>query len=212
MRAGIDRRAMSGLSGGHLAVDFASGSVPALIPFMTDRFDLELRPGGDAAACGDGLVFARPAALRAVVRPARRALADPGRNAARGRRRRRGGDLTGLSPRAAAGPCGRPRRCSVPSRGRQVRVVRERAQEGERHVVLQQRRERRLRARRVRDRAARRLARSRRGSRRDGAGLRRRGRARTLRSVLRDAHAGCSHGSGSSAATTGGGRWRCSAS
>jgi FSR family fosmidomycin resistance protein-like MFS transporter len=28
------------LSGGHLAVDFASGSVPALIPFMTDRFHL----------------------------------------------------------------------------------------------------------------------------------------------------------------------------
>ena len=31
---------MTVLSGGHLAVDFASGSVPALIPFMTDRFDL----------------------------------------------------------------------------------------------------------------------------------------------------------------------------
>ena len=31
---------MSALSGGHLAVDFASGSVPALIPFMTDRFHL----------------------------------------------------------------------------------------------------------------------------------------------------------------------------
>jgi MFS transporter, FSR family, fosmidomycin resistance protein len=40
MRAGIDRRAMAALSGGHLAVDFASGSVPALIPFMTDKFDL----------------------------------------------------------------------------------------------------------------------------------------------------------------------------
>ena len=31
---------MASLSGGHLAVDFASGSVPALIPFITDRFDL----------------------------------------------------------------------------------------------------------------------------------------------------------------------------
>jgi FSR family fosmidomycin resistance protein-like MFS transporter len=31
---------MSALSVGHLAVDFASGSVPALIPFMTDRFHL----------------------------------------------------------------------------------------------------------------------------------------------------------------------------
>jgi FSR family fosmidomycin resistance protein-like MFS transporter len=37
---GIDRLAMAALSGGHLAVDFASGSVPALIPFMTDRFHL----------------------------------------------------------------------------------------------------------------------------------------------------------------------------
>src|SRR4029079_18009694 len=40
VRAGIDKRAMLALSGGHLAGDFASGSVPALIPFMTDRFDL----------------------------------------------------------------------------------------------------------------------------------------------------------------------------
>jgi len=31
---------MAALSGGHLAVDFASGSVPALIPYFTDRFDL----------------------------------------------------------------------------------------------------------------------------------------------------------------------------
>jgi MFS transporter, FSR family, fosmidomycin resistance protein len=38
---------MTVLSGGHLAVDFASGSVPALIPFMTDKFDL-----GYAAAAG----------------------------------------------------------------------------------------------------------------------------------------------------------------
>jgi FSR family fosmidomycin resistance protein-like MFS transporter len=40
MRIGIDGRAMTALSAGHLAVDFASGSVPALIPFMTDRFHL----------------------------------------------------------------------------------------------------------------------------------------------------------------------------
>jgi MFS transporter, FSR family, fosmidomycin resistance protein len=31
---------MATLSAGHLAVDFASGSVPALIPFLTDRFHL----------------------------------------------------------------------------------------------------------------------------------------------------------------------------
>ena len=40
MREGIDRRGMIALSVGHLAVDFASGSVPALIPFLTDKFDL----------------------------------------------------------------------------------------------------------------------------------------------------------------------------
>jgi MFS transporter, FSR family, fosmidomycin resistance protein len=37
---GIERRSMVALSAGHLAVDFASGSIPALIPFLTDRFDL----------------------------------------------------------------------------------------------------------------------------------------------------------------------------
>ena len=31
---------MIALSGGHLAADFASGSVPALIPFLTDRYNL----------------------------------------------------------------------------------------------------------------------------------------------------------------------------
>jgi len=40
MRTGIDRRAMGALTGGHLVVDFASGSVPALIPFMTEKFQL----------------------------------------------------------------------------------------------------------------------------------------------------------------------------
>ena len=34
MRAGIERRSMAALSGGHFAVDFASGSVPAMIPFL----------------------------------------------------------------------------------------------------------------------------------------------------------------------------------
>ncbi|HEX3290232.1 MAG TPA: MFS transporter [Gaiella sp.] len=40
MRDELDRRAMVTLSGGHLAVDFASGSVPALLPFFTLKFDL----------------------------------------------------------------------------------------------------------------------------------------------------------------------------
>ena len=40
MRAEIDKRAMGTLSGAHLAVDFASGSVPALLPFLVAEFDL----------------------------------------------------------------------------------------------------------------------------------------------------------------------------
>jgi len=37
---------MTALSGGHLAVDFASGSVPALIPFFTSRFHLSYALAG----------------------------------------------------------------------------------------------------------------------------------------------------------------------
>src|SRR3954463_3055437 len=37
---GVETRLMVALAGGHLAVVFAAGSVPALIPFLTDRFDL----------------------------------------------------------------------------------------------------------------------------------------------------------------------------
>jgi FSR family fosmidomycin resistance protein-like MFS transporter len=40
MRDEIDRRAMATLSVGHLAVDFASGAVPALLPFVAAEFDL----------------------------------------------------------------------------------------------------------------------------------------------------------------------------
>ena len=40
MRAGIDKRAMLLLSGGHLATDFANGALPALIPYFKDRFHL----------------------------------------------------------------------------------------------------------------------------------------------------------------------------
>jgi MFS transporter, FSR family, fosmidomycin resistance protein len=40
VREEIDRRAMTVLSGGHGAVDFASGAVPALLPFLAERFDL----------------------------------------------------------------------------------------------------------------------------------------------------------------------------
>jgi FSR family fosmidomycin resistance protein-like MFS transporter len=40
VRETIDRKGMSVLSTGHLATDFASGSVPALLPFLTAKFDL----------------------------------------------------------------------------------------------------------------------------------------------------------------------------
>lgn len=40
MRERIDTRAMSLLSSGHLATDFANGALPALLPFFKDRFSL----------------------------------------------------------------------------------------------------------------------------------------------------------------------------
>ncbi|MBM3679695.1 MAG: MFS transporter, partial [Actinobacteria bacterium] len=40
MRSSLDHRAMGVLSGGHLAVDFAQGMVPAMLPFLVLRFDL----------------------------------------------------------------------------------------------------------------------------------------------------------------------------
>jgi FSR family fosmidomycin resistance protein-like MFS transporter len=40
MREEIDRWAMARLSLGHLAVDFTSGAVPALLPFFATKFDL----------------------------------------------------------------------------------------------------------------------------------------------------------------------------
>jgi FSR family fosmidomycin resistance protein-like MFS transporter len=40
MREELDRRTMATLSGGHLVVDFASGAVPALLPFLALEFGL----------------------------------------------------------------------------------------------------------------------------------------------------------------------------
>ena len=40
MRAAIDKRAMALLASGHLGTDFANGALPALLPFLVDRFDL----------------------------------------------------------------------------------------------------------------------------------------------------------------------------
>jgi FSR family fosmidomycin resistance protein-like MFS transporter len=40
VRAEIDKRAMAALSLGHLATDFANGALPALLPFLVDKFGL----------------------------------------------------------------------------------------------------------------------------------------------------------------------------
>jgi FSR family fosmidomycin resistance protein-like MFS transporter len=40
VRPELDRKGIASLSAGHGAVDFASGAVPALLPFLADRFDL----------------------------------------------------------------------------------------------------------------------------------------------------------------------------
>jgi MFS transporter, FSR family, fosmidomycin resistance protein len=40
VRAELDKRAMATLAAGHLATDFANGALPALLPFMVDRFHL----------------------------------------------------------------------------------------------------------------------------------------------------------------------------
>ena len=42
----MDRRALGKLSTGHGAVDFASGSIPALIPFLVAEFDLDYAAAG----------------------------------------------------------------------------------------------------------------------------------------------------------------------
>src|SRR5205823_10678690 len=36
----MDRRGMAALAGGHMAVDFAGGALPALLPFLKERFGL----------------------------------------------------------------------------------------------------------------------------------------------------------------------------
>jgi FSR family fosmidomycin resistance protein-like MFS transporter len=43
---GLSTRALGTLSAGHLATDFASGAVPALLPFLVDEFDLSYAAAG----------------------------------------------------------------------------------------------------------------------------------------------------------------------
>lgn len=61
MRGDMDRRAIATLSAGHGGVDFASGAIPALIPFIVAEFDL-----GYAAA---GLLLLAVTASSSLVQP-----------------------------------------------------------------------------------------------------------------------------------------------
>jgi FSR family fosmidomycin resistance protein-like MFS transporter len=64
----VDRRAMATLSTGHGAVDLASGAVPALLPFLADRFSL-----GYAATAG---VMLAATISSSVVQPVFGLLSD----------------------------------------------------------------------------------------------------------------------------------------
>ena len=66
---------MAALSGGHLATDFASGRVPALLPFFTAKFDLSYTLTAVLMLAVLRLLVAPAAPFRALVGPARCALA-----------------------------------------------------------------------------------------------------------------------------------------
>ena len=51
---------MGALFGGHLAVEFASGSVPALIAFMTDKFHLGYATSGVTGTKSTGTAGCHP--------------------------------------------------------------------------------------------------------------------------------------------------------
>jgi len=68
MRAEIDTRAMAALSTGHAAVDFAGGALPALLPFLVEKYDLSYT----AAA---GLILASALAA-SIVQPLFRLWSD----------------------------------------------------------------------------------------------------------------------------------------
>src|SRR5688500_17375775 len=68
MRRAIDPRAMTALSAGHLATDFANGALPALLPFLVERFDLSYARAG--------LLMLASAISSSVVQPAFGLLSD----------------------------------------------------------------------------------------------------------------------------------------
>jgi FSR family fosmidomycin resistance protein-like MFS transporter len=59
VRAELDKRAMAALSAGHFATDFANGALPALLPFLVERFGLSYTLAGAlvlASAASSSLV------------------------------------------------------------------------------------------------------------------------------------------------------------
>ena len=87
VQAGVDSRGMAALSSGHLATDLAQGSLPALLPFLTIRFDLSYTMVGAlvlAATISSSLIqpVVRPLVGRArgAVAPAGRGRRWPGRH------------------------------------------------------------------------------------------------------------------------------------
>ena len=138
---GGHRQARDGaLSGGHFAVDFASGSVPALIPFLTDKFDLNYALAATLLLVATvsssvvqpifGLWSDRRGALWLI--PGGAALAAVGVGLRRSRR-----SIRSCCCSSSPAGSGSPRS----TRGREVRRLRERPQAGGRHVVLQHRRQ-----------------------------------------------------------------------
>ena len=161
---------MATLSGGHLAVDFASGAVPALLPFFVLEFDLSYTATAVlmlAVLASSSCSSSRSSGSGPTG--AGRPGSCPGRRAG-GRRDR----LAAVAPSyvlvlvLAFLRGDRDRR--VPPRGREVRRVRERAKARVRNVDLQHRREHGLCARADRRDAARPLARAHRRAGRDAAG------------------------------------------
>ena len=76
---------MAALSAGHLATDFANGALPALLPFMVDRFDLSytlaaaLMLASAARTSGTNVTSPNQATLRNAITPRSSARA-PGRS------------------------------------------------------------------------------------------------------------------------------------
>ena len=152
---------MTALSGGHLATDFASGAVPALLPFFAEKFDLSytltavlmlaVLVSSSLMQPLFGIWSDRRGALWLL--PAGIALGGIGLG------------LAAVAPSygrccSSRVPLGHRHRRVPPGRS-EVRRLRERPQARERHVALQHRRQHRLRTRADHRDAARALARSR---------------------------------------------------